>query len=73
MAGVILPDAPAAYSRLDEQRTRTKLTETDEQNFKRWQDMLLANGERLVMYSPNGTAYKLQVDNAGALSTAPYP
>lgn len=30
---------------------------------------VFANGEEPILTSPNGTQYRLQVDNAGALST----
>lgn len=40
----------------------------DQQNFKRGQDMDIAN-TRLILTSPNGTRYQVVVSNAGALST----
>lgn len=43
----------------------------DRQNFKRQQDIDLANGERIILTSPNGSKFALKVDNAGVVGTDP--
>lgn len=40
----------------------------DARNVKKGQDIQLAD-ERIILRSPNGTAYAIVVSNAGALST----
>ena len=37
---------------------------------KKFEDVDLANNERLILVSPNGTRYKVTVDNSGNLGTA---
>lgn len=64
--------APPEYDPHEQSQVRSAIEREDANNFKRGRDLLLAGGEVLVLYSPNGTAYKLQVSNAGALSTAAY-
>jgi hypothetical protein len=67
---VNLPTAPAQYSQRDQQDMRRELQRADAENVKRLRDVRLENGERLILKSPNGTLYRLTVDNAGALGTA---
>ena len=43
--------------------------DADRSNFKRFQDVDLANNERLILVSANGTRYSVTVSDAGALST----
>lgn len=61
---------PEQYSTRDQAEVRRTLQLEDAVNFKKGQDVRLARGERLVLYSPNGTAYQVTVDNAGNLSTS---
>ena len=46
------------------------LTEADRANFKRFEDIDLANDERLILVSSNGTRYRVVVSDAGVLSTS---
>lgn len=64
---------PEAYNQLEQARLRAALEQADAQNLKKGADILMGGSERIVLYSPNGTAYALQVNNAGTLSTAAYP
>ena len=45
------------------------LEQTDRGNFKHFEDIDLANNERLILVSPNGTRYSVTVDNSGNLGT----
>lgn len=68
-----LPTAPKAYDHKDEARVRALIEANDLRVLKTGQDVLLLNGERLVLISPNGTLYAVAVDNSGNLSTVSYP
>lgn len=63
-----LPRAPNAYSREDQDRLRTELDKMDAKNRKAGQDVEVAGSERLILSSPNGSRWDIQVSNAGALS-----
>lgn len=63
-----LAPAPERYDRAQEQRTREETRRADEENFKRGRDLFLVQGERLVLKSPDGTQWKIEVDNAGVIS-----
>lgn len=60
--------APNAYSREDQDRLRTDLDKMDAKNRKTGQDVEVAGSERLILSSPNGSRWDIQVSNAGALS-----
>ena len=45
------------------------LEQADRANFKHFEDIDLANNERLILVSPNGTRYSVTVDNSGNLGT----
>tara|TARA_R110000737_G_scaffold95256_1_gene129306 strand:+ start:561 stop:707 length:147 start_codon:yes stop_codon:yes gene_type:complete len=45
------------------------MEEADQSNFKHFQDVDLANGERFILVSANGTRYSVTVTNAGVLGT----
>jgi len=64
--------APALndYNRIVQASNNRALTEADRANFKRFEDIDLANDERLILVSANGTRYKIVVSDAGALSTS---
>lgn len=66
--------APGNYSRTDENEFRAAVEREDGRNLKRGQSVELSGnsgdgGPMLVLKSPDGTRYRLLVDNAGALST----
>jgi hypothetical protein len=63
-----LPRAPNDYSREDQDRLRTELDKMDAKNRKAGQDVEVAGSERLILSSPNGSRWDIQVSNAGALS-----
>jgi hypothetical protein len=62
------PRAPNAYSREDQDRLRTELDKMDAKSRKAGQDVEVAGSERLILSSPNGSRWDIQVSNAGALS-----
>lgn len=68
-----LPNAPAKYDPEDQTRTRTAITQEDTNNLKRNADFELAPGARVLIRSPDGTRWKIVVDNAGLLSTVAAP
>jgi len=43
--------------------------EADRSNFKHFEDVDLANNERLILVSANGTRYSVTVTDAGTLGT----
>jgi hypothetical protein len=63
-----LPRAPETYSKDDQDRFRKTLDQLDTQNRKKQQDVEIAGSERLILASPNGSRWSVQVSNAGALS-----
>lgn len=48
---------------------RQQLEKADRENFKTNRDNYQGDG-RLILTSPNGTLYSVEVDNAGNLSTS---
>jgi len=60
--------APFAYSREDQDRLRTELDKMNAKNRKTAQDVEIVGSERLILSSPNGSRWDIQVSNAGALS-----
>jgi len=65
---MILPKPQNQYDVRDESVTRSILEQADRQNVKFNRDYDVADG-RIILTSPNGTRYAIEVDNAGALST----
>jgi hypothetical protein len=63
-----LARAPEVYSKDDQDRFRKALDQLDAENRKRQQDVEIAGSERLILASPNGSRWSVQVSNAGALS-----
>jgi len=63
-----LPRAPGAYSKDDQDRFRKTLDQRDTENRKKQQDVEVAGTERLILSSPNGSRWSVEVSNAGALS-----
>ena len=45
------------------------LEDADKSNFKRFEDVDLANNERLILVAPNGNRYSVTVYNSGNLGT----
>jgi len=46
------------------------LEQADKSNFKHFEDLDLANRERLILVAPDGGRWSLTVDNSGNLGTA---
>jgi hypothetical protein len=65
-----LAPAGQVYDRVIQASNNRSLTEADRANFKRFEDIDLANDERLILVSSNGTRYKVVVSDAGVLSTS---
>lgn len=63
-----LPSATAKYDRSVEANRIQQIEQADAQNLKRGRDVEFRQN-RLILTSPNGTRYKVVVDNAGVLST----
>jgi hypothetical protein len=57
------------YDIVSETNRNFSLEQADRANFKRFEDIDLANNERLILVSPNGTRYSVTVDNSGNLGT----
>jgi hypothetical protein len=71
-SGVIrlrLSQPPSDYDRDQETNRNIELESADRSNFKHFEDVDLANNERLILPSPNGTRYSLTVTDAGVLGT----
>lgn len=68
-----LPGPPEKYSRNDEARTRVVIEQEDRHNLKRNADVELVPGARYLIRSPDGTRWKLAVDNAGVLTAVAAP
>ncbi len=57
------------YNASSETNRNLQLEQADRANFKHFEDVDLANNERLILVSADGTRYSVVVSNAGALST----
>lgn len=66
---LVLPEPGREYDRQALIFNHTALEDADRSNFKKFQDVDLANGERLILVSANGTRYSVTVTNAGVLGT----
>lgn len=64
-----LPLPSRTYDPLQEQRRNGLIEQADAGNHKRGQDVEIGEA-RLILTSPNGTRYSVEVDNAGNLSTS---
>lgn len=65
---MLLPSPTLAYNMMDQSQMRAEIEREDGQNWKRGRDIELAQGERLILRSPDGARWALAVDNAGVLS-----
>jgi hypothetical protein len=71
-SGVIrlrLSPPEADYDRQRETARNLSLENADRSNFKHFEDVDLANNERLILISDNGTRYSVTVTDAGVLGT----
>lgn len=62
-----LPNPPDRYTPSTEGARNREIEQADAQNYKRDRDVLIV-GNRLVLRSPDGTLFQIEVSNAGALS-----
>jgi|TARA_R110002167_G_scaffold58829_3_gene166707 hypothetical protein len=71
-SGVIrlrLSPPEADYDQEQETDRNLSLENADKSNFKHFEDVDLANNERLILVSANGTRYSVTVSDAGTLGT----
>ena len=64
-----LPEPRPDYDRQAEIFKNIAMEEADRSNFKHFEDVDLANNERLILGSANGTRYSVTVTVAGVLGT----
>lgn len=62
-----LPPSPLIYRPEDDQTVRSMVQRADDENHKRNRDVEISPG-RLIIKSPNGTRYSIEVSNAGVIS-----
>lgn len=62
-----LPPSPSVYSQQDDQTMRAMVQQANDQNHKRNRDVEISPG-RLILKSPDGTRWSIEVDNAGVVS-----
>lgn len=62
-----LPASRSSYTQMDDQTARSMLERADAENHKRNRDIEVSPG-RLIIKSPNGTRYSIEVSNAGVIS-----
>jgi hypothetical protein len=63
-----LPVPPGRYDQTLEAQRNLTLEQADLQNLKRQADVEVTSPQRLILRSPNGTRYKLEVSNLGILT-----
>ena len=66
---MILPVPAQSYDRTTANQTNLILEQADYLNHKRNQDIEVGDG-RVILKSPNGTRYKIAVDNSGNLTAS---
>lgn len=62
-----LPPSPPIYRPEDDQTVRSMVQRADDENHKRNRDVEISPG-RLILKSPDGTRWSIEVDNAGVVS-----
>jgi hypothetical protein len=60
--------APGTYDVVNEGQFRAAVEKADRENIKRGRDIELANDERLILRSPDGSRFYLTVANDGTLT-----
>ena len=61
---MILPSAPERYSDIDTNKMNLLIEQADQLNHKKNQDVEVG-AARLILKSPDGTRYSIEVDNSG--------
>ena len=64
-----LPKSPLEYQQRDQDIVRSNMEKLAREVHKKNQDLEMGLG-RLILESPNGSKYKLQVSDGGVLSAA---
>lgn len=64
-----LPEPRREYDRMALIFNNVALERADRANFKHFEDVDLANGERLILVSADGTRYSVTVTDLGVLGT----
>lgn len=65
---LVLPKAPTKYEQKNEQDTRSQIVAEDLKNLKKNSDIDPGSSSvGLILKSPNGTRWRLTIDNTGAL------
>lgn len=67
---MILPFPPERYDRRVESERNLALEMADRDNYKRGQDIVVYPA-RIVLTSPDGSQWPVQVDDDGVISTGP--
>lgn len=62
-----LPASKPTYAQVDDQTARSLIERADAENHKRNRDIEVSPG-RLIIKSPDGTRYSIEVSNAGVIS-----
>jgi hypothetical protein len=62
-----LPASKPTYAQVDDQTARSLIERADAENHKRNRDIEVSPG-RLIIKSPNGTRYSIEVSNVGVIS-----
>lgn len=65
-----LPTPSLQYNPIMEAQRNLMLEQADLQNHKRLADLEIVAPQRLILRSPNGTRWKIEVDNAGVLTAS---
>jgi len=66
---MILPRPPTTFDQTIASLTNLSIEQADGLNHKKNQDIEVGDG-RVILKSPNGTRYKIEVDNSGNLSAS---
>jgi hypothetical protein len=64
-----LPRAKLIYNQPDDQTLRNMLEKADTENHKKNRDVDISPG-RLIIKSPDGTRWSIEVDNSGNVSAS---
>lgn len=65
-----LPSPSSRYDPVVEAQRNLLLEQADMQNHKRLADLEIVAPQRLILRSPDGTRWKLTVDNSGTLTAS---
>jgi len=66
---MILPNPPGTYMQAYFAPVLQQIARLLTTSYQKGSDVELNADQRLIIVSPNGTRYQIEVDNAGALST----